>query len=356
MSLPSGINDLKSPLAATGSLPGPESRKRAWMVALGLGIFAAALGGLFYYKWSGSLVKIRDVQGAGQWMGTADGITSGGLASATLFYFNKVWLAMLYGILIGAAVRALISPRWVARLLAEGGAARRQVVGSLAGAPLMLCSCCVTPIFSGVYERGARMGSALAVMLAAPGLNPAALVLTFLLFPLDLSLARLCAALAAVLLLPLVLEHLFGGSMRRKGMCVEDEGPRDLRDFLLRFGRSLLYLTALTVPMIAAGVVLSSLLLPLALSVTAGGAVLALLLVSLLAVLVALPTFFEIPLALLLLELGLPGAAVAILFAGPIINLPSLFVLARETNVKVAGSLCLGIWLLAVAAGAAVMD
>ncbi len=38
----------------------------------------------------------------------------------------------------------------------------------------MLCSCCVPPIVTSVYEQGARLGSALAVMLAAPGLNLAA--------------------------------------------------------------------------------------------------------------------------------------------------------------------------------------
>jgi len=52
-------------------------------------------------------------------------------------------------------------------------------VRRLAGAPLMLCSCCVAPIFTGVYERSARLGPSLGLMLAAPALNPAALILTF---------------------------------------------------------------------------------------------------------------------------------------------------------------------------------
>ena len=46
-----------------------------------------------------------------------------------------------------------------------------------------------------------------------------------------------------------------------------------------------------------------------------------------------------------------PAAAVPMLFAGPIVNLPSLLILARQTSAKVALSLGAGIWLLALAAG-----
>jgi uncharacterized membrane protein YraQ (UPF0718 family) len=122
----------------------------------------------------------------------------------------------------------------------------------------------------------------------------------------------------------------------------------------MRFARSLGSLTLTTVPLIAAGVVLSSLVVPAAVSLSSGGAALAVVFVAAIAVLVALPTFFEIPLAMILLNLGAPGAAVAMLFAGPIINLPSLFVLARETHPNLAVSLAAGIWLLAVGVGLAV--
>src|SRR2546426_9290983 len=50
----------------------------------------------------------------------------------------------------------LVPPRRVAGLLSWGGPVRRQVAAGLAGTPLMLCSCCITPIFQSVYERGAR--------------------------------------------------------------------------------------------------------------------------------------------------------------------------------------------------------
>jgi len=108
------------------------------------------------------------------------------------------------------------------------------------------------------------------------------------------------------------------------------------------------------VPLVLGGVLLSSLILPVSLKVSTGGTPLVVAFIAAVAVLVALPTFFEIPLALLFVGLGSPGAAAAMLVAGPIVNLPSLLVLGRETSARVALAVALGIWLLAVAAGMAV--
>jgi uncharacterized membrane protein YraQ (UPF0718 family) len=70
----------------------------------------------------------------------------------------------------------------------------------------------------------------------------------------------------------------------------------------------------------------------------------------LIAVPIALPTFFEVPLALALLSAGAPaGAAVALLFAGPAVNLPSLFTVGRSAGWKVAAGLALMVWVVAMA-------
>src|SRR5438309_695731 len=219
-----------------------DGQKKSAYWAAGFVVLLAALCGLFYYKWGGAIRTVSGVRALGRWSGTAEGLTTGGVLRESLFYLRRIWIALVYGLLIGAAVRAFVSPRRVAALLSWGGPVRRQLAAGLAGTPLMLCSCCITPIFQSVYERGARLGSAPAVMLASPGLHPAAL-------------------------------------------------------------------------------------------------------------LVALPPFFEIPLGMLFLGLGAPGAATAILVAGPLVNLPSLLILARETRPRVAVAVGLGVWALAVAAG-----
>ncbi len=70
------------------------------------------------------------------------------------------------------------------------------------------------------------------------------------------------------------------------------------------------------------------------------------------ALLLTLPTFFEIPLALSLLTAGASaGAAVAMLVAGPAINLASLLVIARYSHWKVAALVAAAVWTTAVAGG-----
>ena len=343
---------MTTPANAVG-MSGEE--KSSYLVA-GFVVLVAALCGLFYYKWGGAMRTLAGVHAAGGWSGTATGLTTGGVLRETLFYFRRIWIALVYGLLIGGAVRAFVSPRRIVALLSQGGSARRQVTAGLAGAPLMLCSCCITPVFQSVYERGVRLSSALAVMLASPGLNPAALLLTFILFPLPLAGARLAAALVAVFVLPLVLERLVGESVTVSGRLapVADEPPpRSMREVVVRFVRAVVHLGVRTVPLVLAGVVLSSLILPVSMKLSSGGVVFVVTLVAVVAVLVALPTFFEIPLAMLFVSLGAPGAAVAMLIAGPIVNLPSLFILARETRPRVALGLAAGIWVLAVVAGLA---
>ena len=336
------------------SAAGRQDDRSSYLVA-GFVVLLVVLCGLFYYKWGGAIRTVSGVREIGRWAGTADGLTTGGVLRETLFYFRRIWIALVYGLLIGAAVRAFVSPRRVAALLSWGGAVRRQVVAGLAGTPLMLCSCCITPIFQSVYERGARLGSALAVMLASPGLNPAALLLTAILFPPSLAVVRITAALMAVFGLAPLIERTVGEGLTvadgRFAPLAADDAPRSLREMLARFAGALGYLTVRTVPLVFAGVLLSSLMLPAALKVSTGGTLLVVALVAAVAVLVALPTFFEIPLAMLFLGLGSPGAAAAMLVAGPIVNLPSLLVLARETRPKVAVAVALGVWVLAVAAG-----
>jgi uncharacterized membrane protein YraQ (UPF0718 family) len=73
---------------------------------------------------------------------------------------------------------------------------------------------------------------------------------------------------------------------------------------------------------------------------------------ALLTVPIALPTFFEVPLALALLTAGAPtGAAAALLFAGPAVNLPSLLTVARSAGWKAAGGVAVMVWIVAVAGG-----
>lgn len=313
------------------------------------------VGALIAFKSSGAMAVIGKVSVTGALTPQGNVIPLVGASGASFFtrtlnYFLVIWPALLFGILISGAVRALVPPRWLGRALGSGRV-RPQLVAGLAGAPLMLCSCCAAPVFSGLYERSSRLGPSLAVMLAASSLNPAALILTFMLFDHRIALTRLAIAGLAVFLTGILIDKLF--SLRPIDCPTSnDESGRPV---LTTFLRSCLQLAVRTLPLIAVGVLISmavALWLPVGALESTGGQTVAIVVVALIAVPLALPTFFEIPLALILLSAGTPpGAAVAMMIAGPAVNLPSLFTIARSTNWKVAASVALTIFVLSVAGG-----
>jgi Predicted permease len=117
--------------------------------------------------------------------------------SSAVAYLKIGWPALVFGILISAAVRTGLSHTPLHRIF-NGGTAHDQFAAELAGAPLMLCSCCAAPIFPTVYQRTRKVAPALALVLAAPSLNPAALALSFILFPWRIAGMRLAMALLLV--------------------------------------------------------------------------------------------------------------------------------------------------------------
>jgi uncharacterized membrane protein YraQ (UPF0718 family) len=335
-----------------------EDRSAARVAAVAL--LACLVSALFYYKWGGALRAYAGVQASGKLAVNPAVLLEGGAVASVVAYFAKIWPALVYGLLIGAALRAGVPQSWLVRALGRTGL-RGSIAGGVCAAPLMLCSCCVTPIFTSVYERGARLGSSLALMLGAPGLNVAAIALTFAVLPPRLAVARLASAVVVVFGLSAVVGRaLEPGTTPRVpfraasagASDTPEDGPATFGAFARRFAASLGYLVVVTVPLIAVGVVVSALVLPRVPALGSAGVVGSIALVALFGVVVALPTFFEIPLALVLLQLGAPpGAAVALVVAGPIVNLPSLLVLARETRPRVAFAVGGGVWLVAVVAG-----
>src|SRR5207253_5730221 len=315
------------------------------------------VGALIAYKSSAALGVIGKVSATGVITPRGNviprvGVSDAGVITRTLNYFLVIWPALVFGILISAAVSTFVSPQWLSRLVGRRSL-RSQAIAGIAGAPLMLCSCCVAPIFTGVYERSARLGPSLGLMLAAPALNPAALILTFMLFDYKIGVTRAAASVAAVLFTGMIADRIFGST---EVHCdVDDwqtEGrPADLLHFLQACAR----VSVRLLPVIVIGVLASMIIaqmIPVRTFDSTAARFLAIAIVAAVAVPLALPTFFEIPLALILLGSGAPvGAAVALLIAGPSVNLPSLFTITRSTNWKVAAVVAASIWALAVASG-----
>src|SRR5436853_7805689 len=177
----------------------PTSTTRAFYLILPMLVI---VGALIAYKSSAALAVIGKVSATGVFTARGNvvpqvGASDAGVLTRTLNYFLVIWPALLFGILISAAVSTFVSPRWLSLLIGRRSL-RSQVFAGLAGAPLMLCSCCVAPTFTGVYERSARLGPSLGLMLAAPALNPAALILTFMLFDYKIGVLRGAASFTSV--------------------------------------------------------------------------------------------------------------------------------------------------------------
>jgi uncharacterized membrane protein YraQ (UPF0718 family) len=271
----------------------------------------------------------------------------------TAAYLALIGPALVFGILIAGAVRACAAPSWIMQALGRRPI-RQQLVAGAAGAPLMLCSCCVAPVFSAVFERSRREGPSLAVALAAPSLNPAALALTFMMFRPHIAATRLALALIAVFVAAPVAARLAGPA--RAALSGAPPPHEDThRCGPAGFVASCIHVALRVVPLIFAGVAASMWLvqrMPMDIMASGSGRIAAIALTSLIAVPIALPTFFEIPLALSLMSAGAPaGVAAAVLFAGPAINLPSLLAIGRATSWRLAGLAALAIGLLACVGG-----
>ena len=316
------------------------------------------IGALIAYKSSTALAVIGKVSASGTFTPRGNvipliGDSGASVLTRTLNYFLVIWPALFFGILISGTVTTFVSPRWLVRALGKGSL-RGQIIAGAAGAPLMLCSCCVAPIFKGVYERSARLGPSLGLMLAAPALNPAALILTFMLFDYKVAGTRAVASIAAVLFTGMIVDKIFGGM---RVPCEVDDFSQNLsgRSYLLRFLHSCAQVALRLIPMIVLGVLVSMIIaqwLPAGAFASSNAKFIAVIFVATFAVPLALPTFFEIPLAFVLLASGAPvGAALALLIAGPAINLPSLLTIMRTTSWKVAAVVAASIWAIAVASG-----
>lgn len=318
-----------------------------------------SLGGLITYKASGAIVALSVARRTGSLPAKAGAVAVAHASWWTapladfLNYFVWIGVALAFGILLGAAVKALLPETWLAVSLGRSGA-RGQIWGAVAGTPLMLCSCCVAPVFEGAYARTRRLGPALSLMLAAPSLNPVSLALTFLVFPAHLALGRLLLALVLVLVGGAVLSRLAGSARPGPAECAPPAAPQSTEPMQI-FLAAVRDTARNSLPAIFLGALASALLVRhVPLGMLAGGrhGLLVVPLVAALATAMALPTFAEIPIGLALRAAGAPdGVVLALLVAGPAINAPSLLVLLKRVSPRAAVLTALAVFGVATAGG-----
>ena len=321
-------------------------------------LLSILLAGLLLYKTGPALRKIGVARATGTltqqpYLAQASNQSSASQVGKESFaYVRVIWPALVFGILIAAAARISISPQWLARVAGATGW-WGAVSGAAAGTPLMLCSCCAAPVFEGVYVWTRRLDASLALLLAAPTLNPVALALTFILFPGPVAAGRVALTAAALI-------GIAGISTRISvpmGEIADQIPSHEHQSLPAAYARSVLHVLLRTVPFILVGIPAAILVfhtLSQTPSLTASTSIAMLTAFVVAVLLLPMPTLFEIPLAYGLLLIGAPlGTLVAVLFAGPAVNLPSLLIVGRTAGIKasllltaVAGGLAIGTALL----------
>src|SRR5262245_56137461 len=111
---------------ATTSVRSLHSVSTATAPFLAISVPALFVVALFFYKWRASLAAIQKVSLSGVLSVRSDVIVMKGTAGLTAFqttlnYFAVIWPALVFGILISAAVRAFIPREWIVRLFTGRG-------------------------------------------------------------------------------------------------------------------------------------------------------------------------------------------------------------------------------------------
>ena len=336
--------------------PVPEVYKTR---ARSLALLPLMIAVLFVYKANTSMKVLSSTWATGTMAGRPNMVAFGEQVTAFSAvqrlenYLLAIWPALVFGILIAAAVRAFVSPFLIVRFLGKR-LLPSQIRAGFAGAPLMLCSCCVAPVFTTVAETSARLAPAIGFMLASPSLNPAALALTFMLFEPRIAVLRALLAISAVLVIGPVTERAVARRQSPVLLSTTREESSE-ENAVVPFFRALRVVTIRTLPVVLIGVFVSMLIVqfvPPAIFQSAGANVVVVVIIATIAVPLALPTFLEIPIALSLLAAGFSsGAAVAFLFAGPAVNLPSLWSVAQVSGWRVAVTVAVSVWAIAVLGG-----
>ena len=338
--------------------PSPLPRRTA---LLGLVAFLAiAVVALWWAKWAPYADRLRITDATGAYPGHDVLAKAGEPGAAPSWsgawaflkaYADAVWPALVAGLLIAAAVEALLPRTWLLRVLGAEGPGGR-VAAATASLPGMMCTCCSAPIVRSLRRCGVSPANAVAYWLGNPVLNPAVIAFLAIVAPWSWVATRVAVGLVVVLGLPALVARLTPARDHPVEIDATQEatGPAPVR-----YLRSLARLAVLLIPEYLVVVLLvgglRGWLLPIGDAAT-DLPVLITLAAAVLGALVVIPTGGEIPLLTGLAAAGMGrGPIGALLIALPAISLPSIAMVARALGTRATVAVTAGVMLCAVAAG-----
>ena len=293
------------------------------------------------------------------------------IAKSTVNWLYTNWKGMAFGLLFAAAALTVL-----------GSVKRRSfkspwlntLSGMFIGAPLGVCVNCATPIAQGMYAAGARLETALATLVSSPTLNVVVLSMSFALLPWEIALGTVIAVLVLLSTVPLLVRRYSVVARERPTPTGElarfdsikapppsppvDENENyfaAFRSALLSFGRNLLYILRLAVPLMLLAGLLGAVVIELApfdqfaairpsLSVFFATA--------LIATFLPVPMAFNVIVVMALLANGMdPGIGAVLLFALSVYSIYPATVIARYISPRLSLALAAVVVFLATTLG-----
>ncbi len=132
------------------------------------------------------------------------------LALVKWYAREHVLLCLVPAFFIAGAISVFVSQASVIKYF--GARANKFLsygVASVSGAILAVCSCTVLPLFSGIYNRGAGLGPAMAFLYSGPAINILAIILTARILGWQLGLARAIGAVLFSIVIGILMHLIF---------------------------------------------------------------------------------------------------------------------------------------------------
>lgn len=251
---------------------------------------------------------------------------------------------LLLGFLVAGLLHKWIQQSWIESHLGKPGL-RSIVLASIVGVPMPLCSCGVIPVTASLREKGASKGAATSFLTSTPQTGIDSILATYGMLGPVFAIYRVGVAFVSGIGVGLVVE-LFSKKALPKSTYSQIASPEDRPTWPESVRYGVVTLPGDIAVSLFIGFLLAGLIAAIApdnlLSNLPGGVYTSILLTTLIATPFYICSTGSIPLAIALIESGLPiSAALVLLIAGPATNIATIATMrhtlgGRETTIYVS--------------------
>jgi uncharacterized membrane protein YraQ (UPF0718 family) len=273
----------------------------------------------------------------------------------TINWLDANRVGMTFSFLFGPAALTFLS---TLRRRSTNSRWLNSVLGALIGAPLAVCTNCVSPIARGLLASGMSAESVLAVMFASPALNVVVLAMTFALFPASVALLKLATVLVLILVFaPAMSPRHPRGELAIPNpvhISVPESWSQAFLNLARSYTKSFWYVFRVAFPLMMLAAVLGAFVIEVlpAQALVAQVSLLGILLVAVVSTFIPVPMAFDVAIAYVIMTHGVPlPYVVTVLCTLGIVSVFSLSVVGKSLSWKVAAAAYVTVLALGTMAG-----